>query len=315
MIKRIFPALLAICLLPASGLADEEGYSGAQFLRLGGGARAAAVGDSGAASTGAQALFYNPAGLAATTGTELLFSHAKWVLDLGYSNLAAARRTAGGAYGLAISYLSVPATDKYDKTGNKLDDTYSASDMAVAFGYAHRAGASTDLGFSLKYIRSSLDDETAAAVAADLGIRYAAIQNKLSFGFALQNAGTKLKFIDEEARLPLLVKLGGEYKFNIARERGMNKDLIFFTDLNSLKDSGAYAGAGIEFVTTYHEGSAFALRCGYRTDIAGDMPGITAGLSVDMNAYGVEYAYAPMGDLGSTHRVSLTVKLGGPGVR
>jgi len=316
MFKVLMPALLTLILLPAAGHAGEEGYSGAQFLRLGGGARAAAMGDSAAAGGGAEAMFHNPAGLTGAVETELLFSHAKWIADLNYSNLAAVRNTAGGAYGLAVSYLSFPSTDKYDRLGNKLSDSYSASDMSAAFGFARRVGAATDLGFSLKYVRSVLEDETATAAAADLGVRHEAIKDKLRLGFAQLYAGTKLRYIEAQSRLPLTLKFGGEYTIRLPHENSMRRHITAATELSHLKDVGAYAGAGLEFGTRYDTGEYFALRLGYRTNKLGSAAGISAGLAVDIKSSTVEYAYSPVGDLGNTHRLSLTVKFGKqPGVK
>ncbi|HAU89077.1 MAG TPA: hypothetical protein DCW72_02250 [Elusimicrobia bacterium] len=316
MFKVLIPALFTALLLPTAGHAGEEGYSGAQFLRLGGGARAAAMGDSAAASGGAQAMFHNPAGLTGAVATELLFSHAKWIADLNYSNLAAVRNSPGGAYGLAVSYLSFPSTDKYDRLGNKLSESYSASDMSAAVGFARKFGAATDLGVSVKYVRSVLEDETATAAAADVGFRHEAIKDKLRLGLALQNAGTKLRYIEAQSRLPLTLRFGGEYTLHLPHEDGMRKHITFATEFSHLKDAGVYAGAGIEFGTSYDKGNHFAMRLGYRTNKLGSASGISAGLAVDMKSSIAEYAYAPMGDLGNTHRLSLTVKFGKqPGVK
>ncbi len=311
--------MLKICvltlfsLLPAAADcagAGNEGASGGQFLRIGVGAKASALGESGSSISGIQSIFYNPAGLAGVTAMELYFSQVKWLLDANYSNLAFAKRAGSGVFGLAVSYLSGPPTDKYDKFGARLSDTYSAADMAVTLGYSRKLTGRTDFGMNAKYISSRLDTESAAALAADAGIMYAAVPGKLDFGLVLQNAGGRLNYITDGDHLPLNLKLGGQYTINLEKERSARKDITIFTDINYMKDPGPYANAGVNLLSVYDKTTTFSLRAGYRTNAGGNSSGITAGLGLDMTTYLVDYAYAPMGDLGNTHRFSLTLKFG-----
>lgn len=290
--------------------AGNEGTSGGQFLRIGVGAKASGLGETASTISGVQSLFYNPAGLAGVAAMEAYFSQVNWILDSNYSNLAFAKRAGGGVFGLGVSYLSSPATDKYDKFGTKLAETYSASDMAVALGYSGRLAVRTNFGLSAKYISSKLDTESAAALALDAGVKYAALPGKLVFGFAVQNAGEKLTYIDEGDALPLNLKLGGHYIFSLDKNSATKKDLAIFTDINHMKDSGAYANIGVDITSVYDKDTNFSLRAGYRTNAGAKSAGIAAGLGVDMKTYNLEYAYAPMGDLGNTHRFSLTFKFG-----
>ena len=290
--------------------ASNEGASGGQFLRIGVGAGSAALGETGSVISGVQGVFYNPAGLAAVAGPELYLSQVQWVLDTNYSNAAFAKRAGGGVFALAASYLSSPATDKYDKFGTKLPDAYSAADMAVTLGYGRRLGRGTALGLNAKYISSRLDTESAAALALDAGIKYAAVPGKLQLGFVLQNAGTRLNYRNDGDALPMNFKLGGQYTINLEKSRAMKKDTSVFADVNYMKDSGPYANVGAEFLTTYDKAATFSLRAGYRTNVEGKSAGLSAGLGLDMTAYLIDYAYAPMGDLGNTHRISLTFKFG-----
>jgi len=311
--------MLKICVLTLFSLmsvaadcaaAGSEGASGGQFLRIGVSARSAALGETGSVIPGAQALFYNPAGLAGIKGAEIYASQISWVMETYYSNLAFAKRAGSGVYGLAVSYLSAPPTEKYDKFGTKLSDTYSASDLAVTLGYSHELAGNTDIGLNVKYISSSLDTESASAVAADAGIRYAAIPDQLDFGFVLQNAGTKLSYINSGDSLPMNFKLGGQYTVSLEKARDIKKDVAIFTDVNYMKDSGLYANVGVDFMSAYDKNTNFSLLVGYRTNADGKASGISAGLGVDMTPFLVDYAYAPMGDLGNTHRLSLTYKFG-----
>lgn len=306
----IFPVLALLALaLPAR--AADEGVSGAQFLRIGVDAKTAALGETGAAAGGAPALFYNPAGLAALKGPELYLSHARWIGETGYSGLAFARKAGGGAFGFAASYLSGPAIDKYDKYGNDLGETYSASDIAASFGFCPNTAAPVAFGLNLKFIRSKLENMSASAPAFDAGLRWTAAKDKLVFGASVQNAGGKLKYDSEADPLPLTFRAGGQYAMKIKRGRSQRIDLAFFSDASYLKDTGAAFGAGVELLSAYDKDYLFAMRAGYKTAATGDAAGVSGGLGLEAAAYTVDYAFAPMGDLGGTHKFSVTVKFAG----
>lgn len=308
--KMFKPLMLALALLPAAAYAaSDEGVSGAQFLRIGAGAEAAALGEACAAISGAQSLFYNPAGLAGVAGTELSLSHVSWIMDTGYSSLAAGRKGLGGAYGLAVNYLSVPSIDKYDKNGDKVAGGYSAMDMVVTAGYARELGAGLSAGADLKYLRSKLDSDTASAEAVDAGLKYAAVPGALDLGFAVQNLGTSLKFSGTGDSLPLNFKLGGRYLLGFEDDTDGKKTVALLADVNRLKDAGVYANAGADFTVSYASGSSFSLRGGYRTNMKDSGGGSTFGLGVGMQTYRIDYAYSPMGDLGAAHHFSVTLLL------
>ncbi len=310
MLKICVLALFTLAAAAASCQAASEGTSGAQFLRIGAGAKASGLGEAASTVSGAQSIFYNPAGLAGVLDTELYFSQVQWIMDASYSNLALAKRAWGGVFGLGISYLSTPATDKYDKFGTKLSQTYSASDMAVTLGYSGRLAVRTNFGANLKYISSKLEDEAATALTMDAGVKYAAIPGRLVFGFALQNVGGKLTYINDSDPLPLNVKLGGQYAFSLDNNSATKKDLTVFTDVNSMKDSGPGASIGVDLTSVYDKDTNFSIRVGYRTKAGPKSAGVAGGIGIDMKKYLIDYAYAPMGDLGNTHRFSVTVKFG-----
>ena len=164
-------SLAALLFLIACPWAYAEGTAGGQFLRIGVGAKASAMGEAGSVASGAQSMFYNPAGLNNVQATEFSFSQVKWIMDINYSNLALARRSASGVYGLAVNYLAVPTIGKYDKFGNKLAANYSVRDMAVALGYSRQVNPRTGWGADIKYISSRLETATAGALAVDVVVR------------------------------------------------------------------------------------------------------------------------------------------------
>ena len=315
MLKNCILSVAAALLLAAncSG-AGDEGTSGGQFLRIGVGAKASALGETGAVVSGVQSFFYNPAGLNDVRNIETSFSQVQWVRDVNYSNLAFAKKAGAGVYGAAVSYLSMPPIQEYNNLGVRLPDTYSASDMAVALGYARMLTSRLGLGLTAKYISSKLESETASAAAADAGLKYEILPEALSAGFAVQNLGTPLKYVSKSEALPLNVKIGGEYALKFEEGTGEDNKILFFSDLNHMRDAGFYANFGVDLLVKYSEEASFSVRCGYKTNVSDKGAGFSAGFGADMKKYVIDYSYSPMGDLGKAQRLSFTLRFEGKNV-
>ena len=86
----LFPLIsLKAQLFPTLG-GQRAGISTAQFLKIGVGGRATAMGDAFiAVANDVSALYWNPAGLVLTEKNEIMFSHNSWVVDIGHEFLGA----------------------------------------------------------------------------------------------------------------------------------------------------------------------------------------------------------------------------------
>jgi len=56
------------------------------------------------------------------------------------------------------------------------------------------------------------------------------------------------------------------------------------------------------------DAAQFNLRCGLNSRMLADgLGGISVGVGVSLVLFSVDYAFVPMGELGNTHRISLTI--------
>ncbi len=270
-------------------------------------ARPSGMGETYAGVAGdVNAIYWNPAGLAGMERRELTMTHALWLEDITYTNLACALPMLGGTVGAGFNVLNTGDIQKADNTGLRLADKYSMSDMMGLVSYA-RGWGDLALGANLKYISSQLEEESARSFAADIGALYTGFRpwdRNLGVGFSVQNIGTKAKYVSEEYPMPVMIRAGGALR--------LFKSLLVASDLNyTEKDADIHAGA--EYTRGF--GAAIlALRGGYKTDTVkelGALSGLTLGFGVKWSDLQFDYAWNSFTDLGITHRISLAIKFGG----
>ncbi|MFC1501529.1 PorV/PorQ family protein [Elusimicrobiota bacterium] len=302
--KKIFTAifLIPILLAPlnAAFSKDDAGTSAAPFLKLGAGARAAAMGDAYVAVVNnADGVYWNPAALYDIEEFSFSAMHAVWFEDIYYDWISYARNITFGTIGIGAQYLSYGTMKKTDSTGAEISD-FSPSDLAITLSYANYIFG-IPMGISAKYVSLTIED-SATAFAMDIGTKLSSEYNEFAFGFVIQNIGTKVKFINEEDPLPLNIKTGIAYR--------ASSTLLFSLDANAPIDNEPNAGIGIEYSKEINFDTYTAIRAGYNTktkDISG-LQGFSAGIGFRYFEYDFDYAYVPFGDLGQTHKISFSLK-------
>jgi len=204
----------------------------------------------------------------------------------------------------SLSYGDIKETDETGLEGND----FKPNDLATTISYARKI-SNISLGINIKYISSKIK-ETAQAFAVDMGGMLTSEDDKLSFGIVVQNIGQKMKFADVEEALPVNIKLGSGYR--------IKDNWVIALDVNAPKDNSIKVGIGTEYnckldfrsnSMQYENSANVSFRAGYNTvtkDIDG-LKGITAGLGCSYKDYSVDYAFVPFGDLGNTHRISMTI--------
>ena len=285
-------------------------------MKIGVGARAVAMGEAfvGVADD-SSTIYWNPGGLGILSRKEFSATHLQWFEGINYEGLTYIHPTEEkGTFGVDFRYLHMDALKKtvvnsssstgYDELG-----TFSSYDMMVTVGYGKQILPHFNLGIGLKYIKETIDDKDATAIAGDFGLLYDLRGGKI--GLSLQNLGTKLKFVTEEGNLPFNIKFGVSSSL-------LNDKFILGLEVNQPNDGKVSMRVGTEICP--HK--FFALRAGYKYTIDEDSDlGITSGLTAGAGfgkrskrdsglGYQVDYAFVPYGDFGYTHRISLTMTFG-----
>jgi flagellar hook assembly protein FlgD len=307
-------AFVFVISLAAAAHAGEEavGTTSAAFLKLGSGARAAAMGEAyvGLAND-ASGINYNAAGIAQSLNGEIQATHTAWFQGLNYENLNGVFSVGdGGMLGLTLNFLSVPAITRTQQVGNDpnnpennfIDDgSFSPFDLQAAVAYARPIAKGWLLGANFKLVSQSLDTKSTMGIALDLGtLWYTPIRN-LTMGFAANNMGTPIKLQSEAFDLPLIFRLGGAY-------HAFDDQFIFTLEGDLPIDTAPVVAFGLE----YNIANRFYPRLGYRLNSIFNP--WSAGFGLQYDEWGLDMSVVPFGELGMTYRVSLNYRFGKPGV-
>ncbi len=324
----LFAALLFVAAprSAAIGLGDQRiGTSSASFLRIGVGARAAAMGGAFVAvADDVTSVAWNPAGLVLIRGTEVAFTYASWPADIGYSHFAfgTTSRRLDGAIGLQVGVLSTEMMETQEYYPYGTGRTFSFSDWLVGLTVAKRFTDRFSGGAAVKYVREELGVEvggpTTNAIVLDAGTYYRIGPWNMKLAVALVNFGTRLTpgGTYERANGEETTTSGYdgfspamEFKFGISMMPYDTPDFstLFDVELVHPADNAETVRMGVEARAL----GVLAIRAGY--DLNADQMKASFGVGVltDISNHegGVDYAATFSEYLGTVHRLTLVFKL------
>jgi hypothetical protein len=288
-------ALLALA--PASGLAADPGDTGLAFLKIGVGARAAAMGEAYAAvAQDPTAMYWNPAGIANAPDLDFHASHNEWISDVRYEYVGVVQGMRGHALGAHVSLLHMGELEGRDATG-QFTESFRAYDFSAGLTYGRRVLRTVEVGITGKLLYERIQDFTATGFAADLGVRYRTPLRGLTVAATATNLGPEMKFEEESFTLPASARIGAAY-----RSRALLSGFVLASDVRFPNDADVRGHLGAELWV--HE--MIALRGGAKLNYDEELG--TLGFGVKFREYEFDYAFVPFSDtseLGDTHRFSV----------
>ncbi|MBC7188430.1 MAG: PorV/PorQ family protein [Calditrichaeota bacterium] len=329
--------LLILGGIASFGAAQEisrVGTSAAQFLKLGAGARAAALGDAFVAFSGdVSSLYWNPAGAAAVQHRTLQVSYNDLYLDLHYGFVGYIEPLGPyGALGVHACYLhagDIEITTLQQPNGT--GEFYGVHSLALGLSYARALTDRLAVGITGKFVQEGIYNETAHALAFDGGMQFATGLFGTTLGVCLSNFGGKLQMYGED----LLVDVtpvpgegtGGQYQLRTERwplpaairlgamselvgpagqllARADHK-LLVGADLVDANDAPIRANFGAEYLWR----QTLAFRLGYHYGYDTPRLSLGGGLLYRLSTWTLQfdYAYVDHKDLGGTNRFTMGV--------
>jgi hypothetical protein len=304
--SRTLAAAARVARAAGAGPAAAGTTTGFAFLNLPAGARAVAMGGTGASSaSGPLALFWNPAGLApdslANPGGRVVADHNESILTFRQDLVGGQVVRGRQAIGLALNAHYTQGIDERDALGN-LVGTFGVTDMAVALGLGGRVGTSLRLGGSIDWVREDIAGSAASALAISAGglVDVASLPG-LTFGAAVRNLGKSPAFKTDTGadgdpvEQPLTLTAGASYGRHMGRTR-----ILAAADAVKLRGDSTQGRLGLEVAPS----PAFALRGGWM--LGQDTADLTAGAGIVVGRFHIDYAFVPYHqDLGASHSASL----------
>lgn len=287
---------LLIGSVSAQQIAAGAGTASNLFLQMDLSPRSSALsGAYTAIANDANALFYNPAGLAEINTGSLGLNHVQWYEDIRMDNLVFGynfHRKLGVA--LKIAHLWMPAIQGKDENGfptSKLN----VSSSIINFGFGYKIHPSLYAGFGIKYFRDDLAGYVADGYAFDAGIFLHLFIPGLTFGASIQNAGGEIQYDKSRERIPFSYRSGLAYKV-----RGLGLRLAL--DVVKAVDTDMQVAAGVEY--TFNR--TVFLRLGNRFQSGQSLfPSYGLGLKL-ADKYVFDYTFLAHEQLGYTHRAGFT---------
>jgi Type IX secretion system protein PorV len=339
----IMLSLVVLCIEQMHG--QKVGTTSLQFLKVMPTARATAMGDAfGSLASGADASFWNPAGLARSEYQQVASTLTSWIFDTKLIALAYDLPMGNlGNIGFQFQYVDYGTIKE---TRADVSDLVMSADGSrffnsgltgrsftpysylVGFSYAQALTDKFSIGGTVKYAMESLwtdnvittvnsvtGEETsyktyAEAFLFDFGMIYNTGYRSVQIGVSAQNFGPQVTFASKEHPAPFAFRLG------ISANMFGKEGLLFQDNTNRLTVAYDLFQPN-DYLQQMHVGAEYsfseiiALRVGYKVDY--DSEGLTygAGVCTDLGGWpvSVDYSYGKMNEyLNNVHRISLGVQ-------
>lgn len=327
--------LMSVCLLflgveagSAQGLEPEGDFNkGArtslQFLKIGIGARQAALGEASIALVrDVNGVFWNPANTSGVERFQAGFSYVRWLGDLNYVAGAVGYRL--GNIGVisgsvaSLDYGNIPEALVSSGTGGsdtRTGNTFSGTDFMAGLSFSREFTDRLSIGIAGKYIYEGLFTYSASTIAWDVGTNYDIGFKGIRLAMSAQNFGGGVEYLEEGSQtesfdLPIIFRIG--MSMNLISPHG-----------DGLASAGGdhFLRIGLEAINTndfnerFHVGGEYtfndflALRGGYRMNYAEGNLAMGFGIAPRISGMEVriDYAYVSYSFLDAPHRFSLTL--------
>jgi hypothetical protein len=298
---------------------QRVGISTAQFLKIGVGGRASALGDAFVAlANDASALYWNPAGLVQFGRTQVFFSHNEWVVDIDHDFFGAVYHLdESNALGIAVTSLNMqdmPVTTEFAPFGT--GEFFGFSDIGIAVSYARRMTEQFSFGGTVRYIEETLDKLKMRGVMIDLGTYYWTGLGTTRFAVVVSNFGNQLAPDGEVVLIgkreksdwqsfspPTIFRIGFAFEPYETTEHKVTTSI----QLNHPNDNSENVVTGVEY--NWH--NLVFIRAGYKFNVDEQNYSVGAGFNVPISLadFTFDYAFSNFERLGSSHRFSLVLGL------
>ena len=306
LVASLLMGLMLPTLAFSANIFEKVGTFGGQFLKIGVGARGAAMGGAYVAmADDATAVFWNAAGIARVDAdkSQISLNHANWIAETSFDQIGYVFhvKKIPGAFAVHSRSLSMkPMMETTAFQPNGTGQTFDAGMMTAGVTYARSFTDKFSAGLTANLIHEGLADLSQQTFAFDIGTLYDVGAAGMRIGMAISNIGSQEKFIDREARIPSIFRVGT----TATLMQSADQKLVGAFEFSHPPDNSERLNVGAEYSFRKY----VFLRGGYNINY--DAEGIAGGVGFHFpvsvaGMADMDYAYTDMKDLGSAHRFSL----------
>lgn len=182
-----------------AGNPERTGQAGATQLLINPYARSSGMwGLNIACSYGIESVINNPAGLAKTRRTEVVFARTNWIADIGINTLGISQALGERGGVLGIQVMAYDIGDIMITTIDNPDGGlgyYSPTFFNIGVSYAkNMVQDRIYVGGTIKLVHESIPDVAASGIAFDAGAQYKDRKDRMNLGVALRNVGPEMQY-------------------------------------------------------------------------------------------------------------------------
>lgn len=334
-------AILALTtgdLMAQFGKESRVATTAAPFLTMGVGAKGAALGHANSVYvSGAEALFWNPAGISVrnegNSYASSFISISEYFVDVniyGTGIVIPVGKKNGQSIGIGLNYIDygrmdVRTVEMQEGTGA----TFGAHDLSLGLTYAQNLTESFHFGTTVKLVQQKIYDMVAEAVAIDMGFLLKTdYLNGLTIGASITNFGRDMTmagintetYVDLDTQsegnndaiignvkldsweLPLSFKFG----LMVPAIKRQNLELLLLSEVQQTNDNQINLDSGTQ-LSYLSKTVQFHMRAGYKDLFLGDNVDshLTYGVGLTLRAsngiaIGVDFSQVPFEYLGQT---------------
>ena len=182
-------------MIMAEGDNDKVGSSAFKFLNIQTDAHGAALGGLAAQASGANALFWNPAGIAGSEGMGVSAGMTQWLVETQVMNAGFVMPMMGGTIGLSVVSVNYGEIMKSGWAGTTEfvfepnQGSFTPTDMSLQASYGKSLSDKFSLGGTAKMISQKIDNVSIAGLAFDIGTQFNTGYRGISMGAVISNFG------------------------------------------------------------------------------------------------------------------------------
>lgn len=290
---------------------NKNATAGFVFLKIPTNSRTAALGEASIAlaDLNSSSVFVNPAGLGFTRQRQSFSaSYSPWFAEIKNYSASYSFNSELGTFAsgfILLDYGSMPRTvvgggqKVYDVVGS-----FSANSFALNFSYSKMLTDRFSFGIGLKFVQETIDVYKAKNILLDGGVLYYTGLSSLRIAATIQNFGTNAKFINDEFKMPAMLRLGAALE--ALGNYGSEYRITLSTEALHPSDGDERINLGSEI--SWQELITF--RAGYKFFYDEETYSFGVGINPNLQMpASLDFAFADYGRLGNILRFTLNLGL------